>query len=146
MRWYARFLFAVCIWSVGHTLLIAQNLCSSDGCAEPWSAPTYVNINPLELPFAECTISYIYEWRICNGVIEYRYHDVSTSGNCDFLLDTTILETNFSALNEWIDLHILQSVFNEGGNYTSIPPSISISRSGECPVENRISEAEWRCA
>lgn len=95
-------------------LIASSNTFSQLDCYEdcegtPWikvAAPyTAVLVAP------ECSVSVSYEWRLCNGVYEYRYTNIEAFGNCVQMENFSIYHYNINSLYEMIDMIIAEEAF-----------------------------------
>lgn len=78
----------------------------------------------IELFAPDCKIIILYEWRICDGVYEYRYTDFSAVGNCTQMDDFSIYHYNISSVLEMADMIIAEESNNLDGHpeYLDLPP------------------------
>lgn len=56
----------------------------------------------------DCKILIDYEWRICDGVYEYRYTNFTAQGNCSQMTDFSIYHYNISSIMEMADMIVAE--------------------------------------
>lgn len=76
----------------------------SDGPCGGWTpvATTFISLG------GGCDVDVDVETRECNGVWQFRYTIVGTSGTCNLLADFDLEQYHFSALKDFLDLAIIQ--------------------------------------
>lgn len=96
------------------------------GCTA-WSPELSAGFN---MTYPQCTITYKYKSRVCNGVAEYMWYNATVTGPCASMPNFSIYHYSFSALAEYIDLLLLQK------HYNSNPSAVPICGVG-VPMEAR---------
>lgn len=105
------FAILVFLFSISFEEVEAQSWGCADqqgGCNGGWTTQnlTYT------IPNTNCIISCNYRFRVCNGVFQWEYTNVTSTGNCTFMQNFNYLHYSFSSVNELLDMLIL-SDFND---------------------------------
>jgi hypothetical protein len=80
------------------------SLTENDPCGT-WNGPIQYDME-LRDPF--CDVSFDLYWRECNGVIEYYYDNLMTSGNCEEMEDLQHNAEYLNSMHEMIETALLE--------------------------------------
>jgi hypothetical protein len=126
MKVIIKILIVITLFCFSESSLLALD---GNGCAETEVGGCTNGWNHQDLsytiPDTDCKITCSYWFRICNGVFQWQYENVSATGNCAFMQNFNYLHYSFSSVNELLDILILADFNNNNeigecpSNYTT---------------------------